>query len=273
LDIRNWLGTLQRGIGESTVGAAVATRIRNQCDAIIANHLSDGPDFETNGEKWLAERIAEGASVFVDVGANVGSWAMSFLRGMRSPALGLLIEPGTSAIAALRNRFLRYPIVELVEAAASDQIGEAIFYEEPSAGQTSSLIGNFTQPGATARRIGVTTVDVELSVRKIDYVDMLKIDAEGYDFRVLCGTADALKNHGIGIIQFEYNRPWAEAGSTLASALKLLNRLGYTTYLLKSAGLYLFNYDKYGEYYAYSNFVSVAPHKLSEVRPYIRGTV
>jgi FkbM family methyltransferase len=271
--MRKLIGIVQRGIGESAVGAAIALRLRNQCHAIIGNHLNDGPNFETNGEKWFAEQLAESTSVFVDVGANVGSWAMLFLQATRAPVLALLIEPGASAIATLRQRFRNNPVVEIVEAAASSQVGQALFYEEPSAGQTSSLICNFARRDSIERMINVTTVDVELSRRKIKYADVLKVDAEGYDFHVLRGTVNALKTERIGVIQFEYNKPWADAGSTLAGALNFLKKFGYTTYLLKSKGLYLFNYAEYGEYYAYSNFVAVAPHKFADIAPYVRGKI
>ncbi len=91
---------------------------------------------------------------------------------------------------------------------------------------------------------------------------MLKIDAEGYDLRVLQGAKQLLRDQSIGVIQFEYNRPWAEAGSTLSAALKLLESCGYKVLLLKSTGLYNLDHSFYGECFYYANFVAVAPAKM-----------
>src|SRR5437773_2071085 len=96
--MRQLLGRVLRTVGRTSLGTALAVKLRNQCHAVIAQHLQDGPDADHNGEAWLAGLVAPGATTFIDVGANIGSWAAIFLAGMPAPALGLLIEPSTSAV-------------------------------------------------------------------------------------------------------------------------------------------------------------------------------
>lgn len=86
---------------------------------------------------------------------------------------------------------------------------------------------------------------------------MLKIDAEGYDLHVLLGARGLLESRRIGVVQFEYNAPWARAGSTLSFAFQLLRGAGYRVFLLKAGGLYRFEPDRVGEYFHYSNFVAL----------------
>ncbi len=67
-------------------------------------------------------------------------------------------------------------------------------------------------------------MDSEIAKRKIEFVDLLKIDAEGFDFHVLRGSEDKLNNQKIDVIEFEYNSP---SGATLAGAYAFLQAKGY----------------------------------------------
>jgi FkbM family methyltransferase len=227
----------------------------------------------SNGERWLVHFAGQSASTFIDVGANLGEWSAAFLAAAARPVQGLLIEPGKTAAELLRQRFRSHADIEIVESAASDHMGDAVFYEESGAGQTSSLISEFSQPGAAASKVRLTTLDAELARRPMKRVDIVKIDAEGYDCRVLLGASGALAAQRFGIVQFEYNRPWANAGSTLSFALKFLGQFDYEVFLLKSRGLYRLNYARYREYYCYSTFVAISPQELSRFIPYVRGVV
>ena len=65
----------------------------------------------------------------------------------------------------------------------------------------------------------MTTIEAELARRGWKGSDYLKIDVEGYDLHALRGAGAMLTERKFGIVQFEYNVPWAEAGSTLTIQL------------------------------------------------------
>jgi len=50
----------------------------------------------------------------------------------------------------------------------------------------------------------ISTVDEYCKEHSIDFIDFVKIDTEGYDYRVLLGAKDMLKQNRIKYIQFEY---------------------------------------------------------------------
>jgi hypothetical protein len=102
------------------------------------------------------------------------------------------------------------------------------------------------------------TVDSLLASRDLDGIDFVKIDAEGYDGRVLAGASRALSDQKLGIIQFGYSRPWALAGSTLGHELIRLSGAGYRTFVLGRGSLAEVNYDRCGEFFTYANFVAVS---------------
>jgi FkbM family methyltransferase len=242
-------------------------KISNQCQAIIRSRLNDGIDPTRNGEFLLLSLLAPGAKTFIDVGANIGTWSKEFAKLIADRnGYGVLFEPSSIAFRRLcekRNEFACR--IDIVQAALGDTIGEATFFMEPEAGETSSLVPGFSRPAATAIKVPVTTIDHEIGKRGLGLVDFIKVDAEGFDLKVLKGAARMLRQKQIGVVQFEYNAPWAEAGSTLAEARRYLEGMGYELFLLKGDGLYSPQFQRYGEYFGYSNYVAVSPHCTARI--------
>lgn len=261
---RNQLvGALQARAARSHLLAQLAVKLKGQCDSIIGRRLSSGIDLHTNGEGWLVERVAMKAHLFVDVGANVGAWALHFAARMPKPR-GLLLEPAPSTVARLREILAeaRLPGLEIVAAAAGDTAGTAPFQAEADFGETSSLVVGHSRKDAKSIVVPVVTLDQILGERGIETVDVLKVDAEGYDLKVLQGARGYLSRQAIKVIQFEYNAPWAAAGSTLAAAYHLLESCGYTVRVLRRDGLWTFDPRTTGEFYRYANFVAWCPGSI-----------
>jgi len=259
---KSMLGQLQRYLGNSSLLCGLTVKLRNQCDAVIHAHLNDGIDMNRNGEMWLINTIAPDAKTFIDVGANTGAWTKAFLEKMQRPLKGILIEPSPHAFRMLTKMFeseiSSHALIALQQAAA-DSCGSLPFYTEENAGETSSLVSKHSHPSAREISVMTTTIDEVINSQGLAFVDMLKIDAEGYDLNVLLGAENSLRTKSIGVIQFEYNRPWAYTGSTLAYAIDYLNKFEYNLFLLKNKGLYSFTYENFGDYFGYSNFVAFAP--------------
>ena len=229
---------------------------------MIRYHLAGGHRQEETGEAWLVRALAPTMKRFVDVGANLGDWT-SLVREHAPQAEGLLFEPGQTALNGLRQRFGEERGLEIVEAAVASEEGEAEFFEEPDAGEASSLVPGHAAAGAVARRVRLTTLDHALAERAIEHVDLLKIDAEGYDYEVMRGAVNSLRAHRFDVVQFEYNQPWARAGGTLAGAIGLLEGCGYQVRLLRDSGLMPIDHEFYREFFGYANFVAVAPAAVS----------
>jgi FkbM family methyltransferase len=260
MGLKDALGSMHRCLGKHAAVVHVAVKIRNQCNGIIRYHLGEDNDVQKNGEAWLADVVGRSASTFIDVGANVGEWAALFMNAMPN-GTGVLIDASSQAVRAIAERFRNEPRINVIHAAVSDTPGEAEFFEESNSGKTSSLLRSFTNSTAHKKIVRVTTVDAEAKAHNVTQIDMLKIDAEGYDLHVLRGASGLLSQQAIGVVQFEYNSCWADIGSTLGAAINLLRSHQYDVYLLKSTGLVPVNYRYFGEFFEYSNFVGVAPHK------------
>jgi FkbM family methyltransferase len=252
----------------------LAILVRNQCRCIIKYRLAESPDVNQTGEVWLRRAIAPQASYFVDVGANVGDWLGEVAEVKAGGEFhALAFEPSSSAFERLAQRFGGNPNVTLKNAAAGDAPGHAEFFEEYEAGKGSSLVSGFVSTAGFKRAVPVVCLDDEVRALGWDRIDFLKIDAEGYDMRVISGARALLEQQRIGAVQFEYNRSWQLAGDTLYSAISFLERFGYETFVLKRDGLYTLNYALYEEYFEYSNFVALAPRFTELKADWFRGTI
>jgi len=255
---------IHRWLGRWRLPTRAALLLRNQSRAIIKYHLMTSHDVRASGEEWLLQRIGQRCRIIVDVGANRGDWYQVALRHMPNLDRAILFEPGLRAAELLRERFASSDRVEIVQTALSDQQeAEAHFFEEPNAGETSSLMRGAATAAAVATTVRVTTIDAEARRLGIAKIDFLKIDTEGSDLAVLRGAAALLRAGRVAVVQWEYGDAWAAGGGTLAAALEFMTAAGYRSYLLKSDGLYRFDYRIWGDFFTYANFVSVTEDDTS----------
>ena len=264
----------QRLIARSPQLVRLAVLVRNQCRCIIKYHLAESPDVNDTGEVWLRQAIAPSCTTFVDVGANVGDWLGAIVSAKGTQTFrAAAYEPSSSAFGRLTERFGTDERVALKNCAVGDRPGELEFFEEYEAGKGSSLVSGFVTASGFKRSVPVVGLDDEMQALGWERIDFLKIDAEGYDMRVLAGAQRLLSERRIGAVQFEYNRSWQLAGDTLYSAMQLLQRFGYEVFVLKRDGLYSLNYALYEEYFEYSNFIALSAPFAGVKRRWFRGTI
>lgn len=237
-----------------------AVKIRNQCNAVIGHRLNDGIDARTNGEAWLIERVAPSLRRFVDVGANVGDWTALVLE--RAPhAFGLCFEPAPSALLVLRERARGWSRVEVVDSALSDQPARMRFVDLGGASLHSAEASLFYQGAREGRAVQVeaAALDDECSARGWETIDLLKIDAEGLDWKVLRGASKLIAGAGARVVQFEYGPGWIRTGGNLGATIAWLESFGYRVHRLHRRGLEEPRLPFFGETFSYSNYVAVAP--------------
>jgi FkbM family methyltransferase len=269
----SWLGTaidaVHKTLGSNEAAAKLATKIRNQMTMVIGKHLGPSCDSNSNGEFRLLEILKGEISCFVDIGANRGEWTNALLAHHPN-ATGYLYDPSRSCCTFLHTRFQNKNIT-IHEKALSNFEGEAAFAEERNMGETSSLNLQSTAPNAVIRRVNVSTLDQELGAHE-RCLDFVKIDAEGSDFQIIQGAHKLLTSRCIRWLQFEYNASWLDTGSSLKQALHYFNSIHFDLYLLNQRGLSRFDYQSWGDFYSYANFLAVRRDSTSPLRDLILPT-
>ncbi|MEB3220557.1 MAG: FkbM family methyltransferase [Candidatus Sericytochromatia bacterium] len=264
-----WLHRLRYALAGSPAATRLALAVRNQCALVVGLAVTrrcGHTNLTRNGEGLLASAAAPRVRTFIDVGANVGEWTAHLLGAAGRPLQGVLVEPGAEAAARLRARFADQPGLTVVEAAASDEAHPAVtFHEEPGAGETSSLVAGASRADSLARQVEAVTLDALVAAQGWPAVDLLKIDTEGHDLRVLQGARQLLAEGRLGLIQLEYNAAWRACDSSVLEARHLLGRHGYALWLLTPAGLTPLELDRLGDFFSYANLVAVSPTWQAQV--------
>jgi FkbM family methyltransferase len=147
-----------------------------------------------------------------DVGAHVGQSAALFSDTFPAARIHSF-EPDPDSFARLRDLAVTDARVTPVNAAVGDHEGEATFFVNTFS-QTSSLLrprdgaGQFlvASEGLDVRRetrVRVTTLDRYCAEHAIERIDLLKLDTQGYELRVLDGAAAMLRRQAVPLIYLE----------------------------------------------------------------------
>jgi FkbM family methyltransferase len=146
-----------------------------------------------------------------DVGANEGQTAGE-LRRIFPDAKIYCFEPYEAAFRTLQQTLGADPNVCLEQIAFGDHKGEATLYENAES-VTNSLLPNApeahaSQPASYAvptgqSTVAITTLDDFCRERTISHLDLLKIDSQGYDLRILQGARKHLAEHRISFVVVE----------------------------------------------------------------------
>jgi FkbM family methyltransferase len=144
------------------------------------------PDYNLEELDFLRAHTPPGG-VFVDVGANVGTYAMVLARHVGASGRVIAIEPHpvTHARLAFNRAASGLAQVHLVAAAAGPSDGE-LMIETDGDNLGASHIVSGDRPG-NAIKVASLRLQRILGDAGADRVDALKIDVEGFEDRVLTG--------------------------------------------------------------------------------------
>lgn len=205
-------------------------------------------DFEVNGEAYLQRAlamrsVASGKGLrIVDVGANYGQWSramMSTLRRLGAPPAELILFEPIPAIAdALEPLAAEFPEnrVSLERCALSDQEGSARMVKTHVEAGTHHLQTATGSLEGDEIEVRVTTLDAFFGGSD-QSIDIVKIDAEGFDPKVLAGMTRLLSRQAVEVVQFEYSWLFIRSRAFLHDIFALAEAHGYQVGLLTGTGV------------------------------------
>lgn len=167
----------------------------NPKDPVVSGALAFGV-YEKGELKRFSEVIRPGMTV-VDVGANLGTYSAVALDRLQGRGRLLAVEPARENFFWLHRNTrhnlgkMRSNRVALVRAALSDQGGWAILHKNPSNKGDNRLYQDILLP--KQERVQTTTLDALCKKHGINSIDVLKIDVQGFEVRVLRGAEKILR--------------------------------------------------------------------------------
>ena len=144
------------------------------------------PDYNLEELDFLRAHSPKGG-VFVDVGANVGTYALALARHVGANGKVIAIEPHPVTHARLKFNCEASGAtqVKLVAAAAGPADGELLIETDGDNLGASHIVTG--QPAGNAFKVPALRLQRILDEAGVSQVDALKIDVEGFEDRVLTG--------------------------------------------------------------------------------------
>jgi len=176
------------------------------------------PDCEPETKKWFVNNIKENWVCF-DCGANIGYYTILFAQ-MASKGWVHSFEP-TSTFQMLVNNVVYNKItnVNLVQMALGQYTGK--FRE------TLQKCWGLEVESA---RYDFISIDQYCKKYKVDKVDFIKIDTDGFDFDILKGAKNTIKKHNPYMIVEIYEPTLEIRKYTGADVMEWLGNMGFGIY-------------------------------------------
>lgn len=183
--------------------------------------------YEPQETAVFRSRLGPGMT-FCDVGANVGWYSLQAARRVGPAGRILAFEPGPYAFTRLAKTISANQLkqVTLVQAGLSDHSGHLDLFEPREFGNyTPTLVPN---SGGNPVRVKVLRLDDWLEENRVGAIDLMKIDVEGHEHRVLSGAERALAAGRVRAVLCEFNGTWlTRSGSSPQDLDAFLQKLGF----------------------------------------------
>lgn len=190
---------------------------------VIYNNLPEYP------EMLFLEKNLKNDSIFIDVGANIGVYSIIAASKIKKGRV-YAFEPIPNTVAILKQNIYLNNIsdqVTIIEKVASDKSGKEKFNI-----QDISEVSHISTKDDKSQNTLIPSIRLDdfCKERNIRYIDVLKIDVEGAEMKVLKGVELYLKMNKIRILIIELNVNNSLYGSSSNEILNYLKRFNYKTY-------------------------------------------
>jgi len=190
--------------------------------------------------KFLIKNLKQSA-VFLDIGAHYGYFSLLASRLVGDAGKVISIEAAPATFQILHQNKLRVNNIFDFNLAASDESGHLSFFEFPNLYSEYNTLDIaqfenepwFAANAPTEIRVPAVVLD-DFLIQENIAPQIIKIDVEGAEYKVLKGASHFLQNHA-SIIVMEYLSP--ERGNTAhKQAESFLKSFGFRAFLIDEQG-------------------------------------
>lgn len=261
MKFKKWLFhkiTLQKRNSIGKILDLVSRSLRNA----LENKINDN---ELSGEYRVLRKLADSKPAIVfDVGANVGIWTQE-LKKYSADSRVYLFEPIPNTFRKLQENIAQLKEVHPNQIALSDQFEVLNFNYYPSTSYFSSIYSTDLGKDGVKIEVESMTGDDFCDQNSIDQIDLLKIDVEGAENKVLKGFAKRLRDQKIGLVQFEYGPMNLNSKFLLKDFYELFEKHGYRVGKIYPSWVDWSGYSIEKENFILSNFVAVSKKAMDYV--------
>ena len=233
--LRTLANTVIRAIVPSRVRRNGATVILNPADPVISAAVTFSV-YERPETRFMHGQLRPGIT-FLDIGANVGYYTALAQVQLKGEGRIVALEPDPECFSLLlqtveANGFRN---VECLQKAAADQPGRVRLYTSKDNRGDSRLYNNDLSDGSV--EVECVVLDTLLSTLGIASLDLIKIDVQGFEAKVMAGLRETLRRSPKCVILSEFwPQGLLDAGSDPRRYLDYLCELSMTLFELDPSG-------------------------------------
>ena len=212
-----------------------ATVVLNPTDPVVSGALHFGV-YEKAETRFFQSACRDGMT-FLDVGANLGYYTALATRAVGPNGRVLAVEPDPDSFGYLEQTIAANAVgnVQAFPVAASDAPATLPLYISTDNRGDNRLYAS----GEDRPQVEVTArpLDALLRENKIDTVDLIKIDVQGYEPKVIAGLRETITaSPNLTLLTEFWPQGIDEAGENADDFLQTLRELGLTLHELQPDG-------------------------------------
>lgn len=176
--------------------------------SLVGQNLGGGKNVALSGELYVLELIKKFYSkkkdkiIIFDVGANKGDYSNSVIDIFVNCDVRLeAFEPSRFAFGQLKERYAKNEKVGIHNLGLGDEAGVFNMHYDQAGSKRASL---YKREQCLSESVQLSTIDDFCSTNGITRINFLKLDVEGYEFKVLKGSLAMMAKQKIDFIQFEF---------------------------------------------------------------------
>ncbi len=187
--------------------------------------------YEPNELFWMSEELTNGMTM-IDVGAHMGLYSMIASKLVGESGVVIALEPSAREFHRLAFHVTLNDLqnVRCIQVAASDRSGDArlrIAGEWNSGHNTIATLFNPTVRIAGEEGVRTQTIDTLVAAQRLERVDLIKIDVEGHELKVLAGAIETLTRFRPRVLVEVFEETLRRQGASGEAVLALLEGYGY----------------------------------------------
>ncbi|MBB1284676.1 FkbM family methyltransferase [Flavisolibacter sp. BT320] len=212
--------------------------------------------------KFVFNELKDKQCIIFDVGANIGEYTLALGKKFHLANI-YSFEPNLASFKTLLKTTEGYDNIKPVNLGVGKGCCKEKIYSystNPASEHASVFKDVLTDihraDNFVSQEIDIIDLTTFCHSKSIKFIDLLKIDTEGYEMEVLKGAESLIRNRQIGIIQFEFNEMNVISKVFLKDFYQLLR--DYKFFRLCPAGMIpLGEYNPSNEVFKYQNIVCI----------------
>lgn len=175
------------------------------------------------------QKLIRSGDIVFDIGANCGFYTLKFAQMVQPSGHVYSFEPMSFSFRKLESNCALNPSLQKYVTIEKRGLAEVVGEKSLAFTHSWRLFPKGEQI-ESPELISFTTIDRYMAEKRIPQVDFLKIDVDGYEFKIISGAVETLKKFK-PILCLELGTYTLERfGDHLESLLKFLESLGYWVY-------------------------------------------